>query len=271
MALPQDISPVNSELMDSLARTSAMEWIETKPGQAWLKVLWVGPETGRWAVLLKWRKGYVAPPHKHLSAAHTFIMSGRLQVRDGVRAFALYNYAIALSQTDAMAAAADAFRNFQDSFPGSNEAALAALQEADLLYEIGDLEIANQKLDAFYMSKAPATLRMQARLRALQIASESDDSARTRNILFGTDWNVAAMPDIAVLSFAALPTLPQLGFSLTSCVRLQTEAAAQGADKGWLVIILGQILRLWLFGRRPLWHKEQLQRRLTASPLLVWR
>lgn len=84
MALPQDISPVNSELMDSLARTSAMEWIETKPGQAWLKVLWVGPETGRWAVLLKWRKGYVAPPHKHLSAAHTFIMSGRLQVRDGV-------------------------------------------------------------------------------------------------------------------------------------------------------------------------------------------
>ena len=47
-------------------------------------MLWVGPESGRWAVLLKWKKGYVAPPHKHLSAAHTFILSGRLQVRDGV-------------------------------------------------------------------------------------------------------------------------------------------------------------------------------------------
>lgn len=84
MALPQDIAPVNSELMDSLARTSEMDWIETVKGQAWMKVLWLGPETGRWAVLLKWTKGYVAPPHKHLSAAHTFILKGRLQVRDGV-------------------------------------------------------------------------------------------------------------------------------------------------------------------------------------------
>lgn len=83
MALPQDISPVNSELMDSLAKSSSMDWIETAPGQAYIKVLWVGPETGRWAVLLKWKKGYVAPAHKHLSAAHTFILSGRLQVRDG--------------------------------------------------------------------------------------------------------------------------------------------------------------------------------------------
>ena len=84
MALPQDIAPVNSELMDSLTRTSEMDWIETVKGQAWMKVLWLGPETGRWAVLLKWTKGYVAPPHKHLSAAHTFILKGRLQVRDGV-------------------------------------------------------------------------------------------------------------------------------------------------------------------------------------------
>lgn len=124
--------------------------------------------------------------------------------RDGVRAFALYNYAIALSQTDALASAAEAFRNFQTNFPNSNESALASLQEADLLYEIGDLDAANQKLDTFYASEAPATLRMQARLRALQIASESDDATRARTLLFGTNWNVAAMPDIAVLSFAAL-------------------------------------------------------------------
>ena len=83
MPLPQDISPVNSELVDCLARTREMAWIETRPGEAWMKILWLGPETGRWAVLLKWKKGYVAPPHKHLSAAHTFILSGRLQVRDG--------------------------------------------------------------------------------------------------------------------------------------------------------------------------------------------
>jgi len=92
MALPQDIRPANSELMDSLARSSQMEWIETDPGQAWMKVLWTGPETGRWAVLLKWKKGYVAPAHKHLSAAHAFILSGKLQVRDGVLETGDYTY-----------------------------------------------------------------------------------------------------------------------------------------------------------------------------------
>ena len=83
MPLPQDISPINSELMDSMARTSEMDWIETHPGMAYMKILWIAPESGRWAVLHKWRKGYVAPPHKHLSAAHAFVLSGKLQVRDG--------------------------------------------------------------------------------------------------------------------------------------------------------------------------------------------
>ncbi|HBA44357.1 MAG TPA: hypothetical protein DCZ07_15420 [Alphaproteobacteria bacterium] len=83
MALPQDISPVNSELMDTIARASETDWIETDPGMAFMKILWLGPESGRWAALFKWKKGYVAAPHKHLSAAHTFVLSGRLEVRDG--------------------------------------------------------------------------------------------------------------------------------------------------------------------------------------------
>jgi len=83
MALPQDISPVNSELMDTLARSADMDWIETSPGMAYTKILWLSPETGRWAVLFKWMKGYTAPPHKHLSAAHVYMLSGKLQVRDG--------------------------------------------------------------------------------------------------------------------------------------------------------------------------------------------
>ncbi len=49
-----------------------------------MKILWTGAESGRWAVLLKWDKGYVAGPHKHLSAAYAFILKGTLQVRDGV-------------------------------------------------------------------------------------------------------------------------------------------------------------------------------------------
>lgn len=122
----------------------------------------------------------------------------------GLRAFALYNAAIAQSQTQALAAAAQTFQAFQQTFPNSNESALALLQEADLRYEIGDVADATELLDTFYASEAPETLRMQARLRALQIAGETNSSERARDILFGTNWNVAAMPDIAILSFAAL-------------------------------------------------------------------
>ena len=83
MALPQDISPVNNQLADNVIAASQMEWIETGPGSA-TKILWTGAESGRWAVLLKWDKGYVAGPHKHLSAAYAYIIKGKLQVRDGI-------------------------------------------------------------------------------------------------------------------------------------------------------------------------------------------
>ena len=85
MGLPQDISPLNPELLDTIVKDDESAWIPTDPdGQASMRVLWTGEETGRWAVLLRWKKGYVAPPHKHLSAAHTFVLKGKLSVRDGV-------------------------------------------------------------------------------------------------------------------------------------------------------------------------------------------
>ncbi|MEM9620179.1 MAG: cupin domain-containing protein [Pseudomonadota bacterium] len=83
MALPQDITPVNSELMDTLVEASKMDWLQTDE-KAFMKILYTGAESGSWAVLLKWLKGYTAGPHKHLSGSHTFILKGKLQVRDGV-------------------------------------------------------------------------------------------------------------------------------------------------------------------------------------------
>ena len=86
MALPQQIKPLNSELMDTLVQASKTQWMPQPfdPERSFVKILWTGSETGGWAVLLKWKKGFVAPQHKHLSASHTFILSGKLQVRDGV-------------------------------------------------------------------------------------------------------------------------------------------------------------------------------------------
>ncbi len=111
MALPQDISPINSELMDSLAKTAEMDWIpmEADPEKGFMKVLWTGSESGGWACLFRWLKGYVAPPHKHLSAAHVYVLSGKLQVRDGILEAGDYVYepngmvhgsTIALEDTD---------------------------------------------------------------------------------------------------------------------------------------------------------------------------
>ena len=57
-----------------------------------MKVLWTGAETGRWAALFRWSKGYIAAPHKHLSDAHTFILKGRLKVRDGILNAGDYDY-----------------------------------------------------------------------------------------------------------------------------------------------------------------------------------
>ena len=83
MPLPQDVSPIISEVMDKLVEASKMEWIPTGE-KSFTKVLYTGAESGTWAVLFKWLKGYTAPPHKHLSGSYTFILSGKLQVRDGV-------------------------------------------------------------------------------------------------------------------------------------------------------------------------------------------
>lgn len=81
----QNISPINPELMDTLVKASNSDWIPQPldPQKAFMRVLYTGAESGRWAVLFRWLKGFVAPPHKHLSASHTFILSGKLQVRDG--------------------------------------------------------------------------------------------------------------------------------------------------------------------------------------------
>ncbi len=84
MALSQDISPVNSEVMDALVHGDELDWIPQRfdPERQFVKVLWVGRESGRLAVLIRSLKGSVVPQHKHLGDAHVFVLKGRLKVRD---------------------------------------------------------------------------------------------------------------------------------------------------------------------------------------------
>jgi len=84
MPAPTHMLPLNPNLMDTLVRGDESGWIPNDAeGMAFMKILFVGEESGQWAVLFRWKKGYVAAPHKHLSAAHTYVISGRLEIRDG--------------------------------------------------------------------------------------------------------------------------------------------------------------------------------------------
>jgi len=73
MPLPQDIRPVFHDIQDTLVTADA-PWIETSPTSK-MKVLWVGQETGTFALLIHWNKGHVAAPHKHLAGAHAYVIS----------------------------------------------------------------------------------------------------------------------------------------------------------------------------------------------------
>jgi hypothetical protein len=93
MTLQKWIAPLNPALADHHVRTETMDWIQTDAkGLAFIKVLWTGPETGHYAVIFRWLKGFVAPSHKHLSASHTYILSGQLKVRDTVLVAGDYIY-----------------------------------------------------------------------------------------------------------------------------------------------------------------------------------
>jgi quercetin dioxygenase-like cupin family protein len=92
MPLPQEIKPFHQDLQDTLFKASGADWVENSPGMAWTRILWTGSETGTWAAIFRWKKGFVAPPHKHLSASHTYIIYGKLRVRDGILEAGDYDY-----------------------------------------------------------------------------------------------------------------------------------------------------------------------------------
>ena len=84
MPLPQDINPFKQDIQDTIFRGKE-PWVPSDPeAMSAMKVLWIGKETGTWVALFKWKKGFIAGAHKHLSASHTFIISGKLKVRDGI-------------------------------------------------------------------------------------------------------------------------------------------------------------------------------------------
>ncbi len=58
-------------------------WIPgVDPKKSWFRLLYFSAETGIWAVVFRWQKGFIAPSHKHLGSSHSYILKGELSVRD---------------------------------------------------------------------------------------------------------------------------------------------------------------------------------------------
>ena len=81
MSLPE-------ELISQLAQTSDVsvleddEWIPgVDPERSWFRLLYFSAESGTWAVVFRWKKGFIAPSHTHLGSSHSYILKGELAVR----------------------------------------------------------------------------------------------------------------------------------------------------------------------------------------------
>ena len=113
--MPQDIRPAFQDIQDTLVRAD-VPWIE-QTATSRVKVLWVGRESGSWMTLHFWKQGHAARPHKHLGAAHVYILSGKLQVRDGTLNAGDYVYEPAGVLHDATTALEDTTYLFQCQGP----------------------------------------------------------------------------------------------------------------------------------------------------------
>ncbi len=99
-----------------------------------------------------------------------------------------------------------ACRRLAEEFPGTAEAALARLRIGEIMLEQGNWEKGIAHLEAFHAGGACHSLRLQARLRALEAAVKNHARETARRLLLTTKWKIRTMPELAVLAFAALET-----------------------------------------------------------------
>jgi len=124
--------------------------------------------------------------------------------------FVLFNLARAYSEVDQKNEAIETYRRFVAIDPNTSEAALATLEAVRLMFESERDDEAFQALDTLYANQKEGLLRTKARLMALQKALELKRIEQARQYMLETDWSIDEMPELTVLTFAAL----QMGHEL---------------------------------------------------------
>src|SRR3954463_9506326 len=72
----------NERFKDIYIHASQEPWLPFYPGIGF-KLLRATQETGHWTVLLNCSKGSSIPRHEHMGAGEEYVISGKMEVRDG--------------------------------------------------------------------------------------------------------------------------------------------------------------------------------------------
>jgi len=136
---------------------------------------------------------------EHLSAyIHQFPEHSKKQ------AFAQFTLAQAFQAAQRFPEAIDAYQLFTRNFAQKPESGIAQLRIAELYITLDQAEKALATFDHLFHSNHTPTLRLQARLRSLQIAIAHEQWALATECLIQTDWDLETLPDRYSLTIAAL-------------------------------------------------------------------
>lgn len=135
-----------------------------------------------------------------------------------------YALAIALQTAGREDAARLAFQDYLDTHPGGRQATLARFQLAELFFASDQFDPGLAELDRIRDGDTADSLKLQARLLAVQRAVEHDRTDEAVRRLLAEPWTVTAMPEIAVLAFAGL----DLGDQLMAAGRSEEAIRAYG-------------------------------------------
>ncbi len=147
-------------------------------------------------------------------------LKGYLQIKtadERKRSFAVFTLGRSYEDANKWEEAMDTYHRFEKMQPGKMEVALSIMRRAEILFKYDNKKKSIELLNDLFLSDASYTLRIQARLRALQKSLEINNIEMAELILFNTEWALTSMLELAVLAFCAL----QVGDSLLTANNYQ--------------------------------------------------
>ena len=115
-----------------------------------------------------------------------------------------YALAIALRTAGRPEEALEAFQLYLATHPDDGQGTLARFQEAELLFQLSRPDEGLVVLDRIQTGTAAESLKLQARLLAVQRSIDHGQTDEAARRLLAEPWSAPGMPEIAVLAFAGL-------------------------------------------------------------------